>query len=378
MATTDNTTMKNTLIFIFISIVFAVVLMLALSYPGEIVVKLAGYRNITINLYFFITMLIVLSLVLVGLLKMISSLIRLPTLLDKIQHRRRANKDMQLFHEGLNLYLCGDYAEAVRLLLKATKSKANPRVLAGLFAADAALLNNDGQTAHRAITLTGAVPGEDIAADIIAADIAISDESPECAAARINEIIDEKKNNLRAIRMLIKLCDKSGAWHLAEQALRQLDSALHDAPHRRQQIRTQITSALLRRAAEQKDRQRFNRLWQQTDKATQEALLELYVGLSVQLGDAKEAEHYLEKLIAHDYNEVAIAQYGLLPSIGVDQRIKRAEQWLAKHPEHPALLLCLGRLYKSNARFAEAREYFEKSLAIKPDYQAWQELSILS
>ena len=370
--------MKKTLTFILILAIFAVVLVLALNYPGEITVKLANYPNITINFYFFIAILIVLGLALGGVFKMLSSLLKLPTLLNRIQYRRRTKKDEQLFHEGLKLYLRGDYAEAARLLLKATKSKTNPQVLAGLFAADAALLNNDTETAHRAITLTGVAPGEDIAADIITADIAIGDESPERAAVRINEIIDDRKNNLRVIRMLIKLCDKSGAWHLAEQALGQLNSVLHDAPHRQQQIRTQIISALLRRAAEQKDRQRFNRLWQQTDKATQEALLELYVTLSTQLGDAKEAEHYLEKAIAHDYNEVAIAQYGLLPSIGVDQRIKRAEQWLAKHPQHPALLLCLGRLYKRNARLAEAREYFEKSLAIKPDYQAWQELSTLS
>ena len=378
MATTGSTAMKNTLTFIFISVIFAVVLMLALSYPGEIVVKLANYPNITINLYFFIVMLIVLSLVLVGSLKMISSLIRLPTLLDRIQHRRRANKDVQLFHEGLNLYLYGDYAQAARLLLKAAKSRANPRVLACLFAADAALLNNDSQTAHRAITLTGAVPGEDIAADIVSAELAISDESPERAAARINEIIVEKTNNLRAIRMLIKLCDKSGAWHLAERALGQLDKALNDAPHRRQQIRTQITSALISKVAKQKDKQRFNRLWQQTDEATRQALIELYVTLSVQLGNAKEAEHYLEKTITHDYNEIAITQYGLLPNTGVDQRIKRTEQWLAKHPKNPALLLCLARLYRSNARFDKAKEYFEKSLAIKPDHQAWKELRALS
>ena len=366
------------LTFIFASIIFAVVLVLALNYPGEIIVKLANYPNVTINLYFFIAALIVLGLVLTGLLKMLSSLIKLPTLLNKIQYRRRIKKDEQLFHEGLNLYLCGDYAQAARLLLKASKSKTNPRVLAGLFAADAALLNNDAKTAHRAITLTGATPGEDTAADIIAADLAIGDESPERAAARINEIIDDKTNNMRAIRMLIKLCDKSDAWHLAQRALGQLDNALHAAPHRRQQIRTQITSALLMRASEQKDKQRFNRLWQETDETTREALLELYVTLSVQLGYIKEAEHYLEKIIANDYNEAAIAQYGLLPNIGVDHRIKRTEQWLAKHPENPALLLCLARLYKHNARPEKAKEYFEKSLAIKPDYQAWQELGTSS
>ena len=378
MATTGGTAMRNTLTFIFISIIFAVVLMLALSYPGEIVVKLTNYPDITINFYFFIATLIVLGLVLVGLLKTISSLIRLPNLLNKIQYRRRTKKYEQLFHEALNLYLCGDYAQAARLFLKAAKSKTCPRMLAGLFAADAALLNNDTETAHRAITLAGAAPGEDIAADLIAADLAISDESPERAASRINEIIAEKTNNLRAIRMLIKLCDKSGAWHLAERVLGQLDNALKDAPHKQQQIRSQITSALMGQAAEQKDKKRFNRLWQQTDEATRETLLERYVTLSVQLGNAKEAENHLEKVITHDYNEVAITQYGLLPNAGVDQRIKRTEQWLAKRPENPALLLCLARLYKSNARLDKAREYFEKSLAIKPDYQAWQELSTLS
>ena len=378
MATTNNTIMKNTLIFMFILIIFAAVLILALNYPGEITVKLANYPNITINLYFFIAVLIVLVLVLEGIFKVFSSLVKLPILLSRMQYRRRTKKDEQLFHEGLKLYLHGDYAEAARLLLRATKSKTNPQVLAGLFAADAALLNNDTETAHQAITLTGTVPDEDIAADIIAADIAIDDESPERAAVRINNIISTRTSNLRIIRMLIKLCDKSGAWHLAEQALGRLESALHDAPHRQQQIRMQIISALLRRAAEQKDRQRFNRLWQQANEATQEALLETYVSLSIQLGDAKETEHYLEKKITRNYNEVAITQYGLLPSTGADQRIKRAEQWLAKHPEHPALLLCLGRLYKSNARPDKAKEYFEKSLAIKPSYQAWQELKILS
>ena len=370
--------MRNILTFILISVIFAVVLVLVLNYPGQITVKLANYPNLTINFYFFIVLLVALGLLLSGLARMISSLLRLPTLLNKINYRRRAERDTQLFHEGLNLYLRGNYSQASRLLLKAAKAKANPRILAGLFAADAALLDNDIKTAHRAITLTGVAPDEDIAADIIAADIAIGDESPERVALRINEIIADRTDNLRAIRMLIKLCDKSGTWHLAEQALGQLDNALHDAPHRQQQLRIQIISALMKRAAEQKDKQRFNRLWQQTDEATREALLERYITSLVQLGDAKEAEHYLEKVITHDYNEVAIAQYGLLPDIGVDRRIKRTEQWLAKHPENPALLLCMARLHRSDARLDKAREYFEKSLAVRPDYQAWQELGALS
>ena len=363
--------MKNRITLILASVIFTTVLVLALNYPGEIIIKLANYPNLTINLYFFITILIVLSLLLGGLLKIIIALMNLPARLSKTHHHHQTKKDEQLFHEGLHLYLQGDYAKAAQLLIKAAKSKTNPQLIAGLFAADAALLDNDTKTAYQAMTLANASPGEDAAADIIAADIAIGNESPESAAFRINDIVNKKTSNLRAVRMLIKLCEKTGAWHLAEQALWQLDRALHDAPRRRQQIRTQITSALLRQAAEQQDKQRFNQLWHQTSETIKEELLELYITLLVQLGDTKKAELYLEKAIELDYNEDAIKQYSMLPDIGTDHRIKRTERWLVEHPDNPALLLCLARLYRTNAQLDKAKEYFEKSLAVSPDNQAW-------
>lgn len=360
--------MKNRITLILASVIFAIVLVLALNYPGEVVVKLTNYPELTINLYFLITLLIVFGLVLGSLFRIITALAGLPARLSKTHHRHQSKKDEQLFHEGLHLYLQGDYVKAAQLLIKAAKSKTNPQLICGLFAADAALLDNDTKTAHKAITLFGVSPGEDIAADIITADIAIGDESPEHAAFRINAIIDKKTSNLRAVRMLIKLCEKTGAWYLAEQALWQLDRALHDAPHRRQQIRTQITSALLCRATEQKDKQRFNRLWHQTSETTRKELLELYIASLVQLGDIKEAEYYLEKTIVHDYNEDAIKQYGLLAGGDMARRIKHTEQWLAKHPGNSALLLCMARLYRTDNQLDKAKEYFEKSLAIKPDY----------
>ncbi|MXX98839.1 MAG: hypothetical protein F4Y58_02890 [Gammaproteobacteria bacterium] len=370
--------MKNRIVLILASIVFAIVLVLALRYPGEVVVKLTGYPSLAINLYFFIVVLIVFGIVLGGIIKLIAGFVKLPTRLRQTHHRHQTKKGEQVFCEGLHLYLQGDYTAASRLLMKTAQSKTNPRLIAALFAADAALLDNDIKTARKAITLSGVSPGEDAAADIVAAEIAVGDEAPESAAFRVNNIIDKKSGNLRASRILIKLCEKSGAWHLAEQALWQLDRALHDAPRRRQYIRIQIISALLRQAVGQKNKQQFNRWWQQADEATKEELLELYISSLAQLGDIKEAEHYLEKMITHDYNERAIEQYGMLSDSGAEYRIKRTEQWLKQHPENAALLRCLARLYKTTAQPDKAREYLEKSLAIKQDYETWRELNKLA
>jgi len=357
--------MRNRITLILLLIGIAIVLVFALRYPGEVVIKLANYPNLSINLYLFIAMSVVLLLVLGGLFKIIAILGQLPSQLGKTHRRHQLKKDEQTFSEGLDLYLQGNYAKAAQLLIKAEQSHPTHRVIAGLLAADAALLDNDIKTAHKALALTGVSPGENATADIIAADIAINDEAPESAAFRISSIIDKKSSNLRAIRMLIKLCEKTAAWHLAEQVLRQLDRALHDAPHRRQQIRGQIISALLKQATEQNNKQRFNQLWDETDETTKAQLLDLYIPLLIQQGELKAAEHYLEKMIARDYSDSAIEQYGLLSGGDTKHRIKQAEKWLAQRPDNPVLLMCLARLYKANAQFSQAREYFEKSLAVK-------------
>ena len=366
--------MKNRLILILVLAIFVIVLVLALHYPGEVIVKLAGYPKFIINFYFLVTILIVLILVSSSIVKLLATLLKLPTYLSHTHHRRQQAKDEQIFRDGLHLYLQGNYTQASRLFMKATQSK-SLTLIAGLFAADAALLNNDIKTARKAIILTGVSPDEDDAADMIVADIAINDEAPESVAFRINNIIDKQSNNLRAIRMLIKLCEKSGTWHLAEQALHLIDKALYDAPRRQQYIRKQITVALLKQATKQKDKQLFHRIWQQANEQIKGELLESYIFLSLQLGNIKETERYLEKMIEQNHNERAIEQYGLLSDSGVKHRIKRSEHWLAQYPDNPALLLCLARLYKTNAQPDKAKEYLQKSLAVEPSYQAWFELN---
>ena len=366
--------MKKRLGLIFASIIFITVLVLALLSPGEVTIKLANYPHFTINLYIFVALLVGVILVVGKAIKLFAMLLKLPAYLSRWYHRRNIKNNNQTFHEGLHLYLQGDYAQASSLLIKVAQSP-NLQVIAGLFAADAALANNDTKTARKAIILSGLSPSKDAAADIIAADIAIGDETPENASFRINDIIDKKTNNLRAIRMLIKLCEKTNTWHLAKPALEHLDKALHHTPYRQQQIRIQITDALLKQASEQKDKRQLHEIWRQASEQTQKELLESYIPLMVQLGDIKEAERYLEKMIEQDRNEYAIQQYSLLSDISVEHRIKRTEKWLAQQPNNPELLLCLARLYKINAQSDKAKEYLQKSLAVKPTYQAWSELN---
>ncbi|MBC6413493.1 MAG: hypothetical protein GDA45_00945 [Chromatiales bacterium] len=368
--------MKKRLVLIFASVVLITILVLSLIYPGEIVLKLDGYPNLAINLYLFIVLLTVLILIANSVTKLITGLFKLPAYLSHTYHRRQTEKEQQLFHEGLQLYLQGDYAQANQLLMEAAQSP-HLQLIASLFATDAALLNNNTKAARKAIMLSGVSHGKNDAADIITADIAIGDETPANAAFRINDIIDKKTNNLRAVRMLIKLCDKTQTWHFAERALQNLDKALYDTPHRQQQIRMQIITALLKQYAEQKDRQRFHRVWQLASKEIKEKLLVPYTSSLVQLGDIKEAERYLEKMIEKDCSSSAIEQYGLLSDIGVEHRIQRAERWLTRQPDHPELLLCLARLHNSNDQLDIAKEYFEKSLAVKPDYRAWSALNKL-
>lgn len=358
-------------------VVTGIVLYLAIRYPAELTVS-GDNLKFTGSVYFFVLAILVLALMAGMFFRFVSLLLNLPAVLKKIFDRRKQKKNEQNLVKGLQFYLEGDYSRATQVLTDYAQSAPEAHAIVYLLAADAALLNNDSQSARKASMLGSQGPQASMAADMIATDIAINYENPQSVASRINRLMAVKPSNLRAIRTLIKLCEKSNAWHLAEPALWQLDRVLQGIPHRREQIRIKIISASLHKAAAQKDRQQFNHLWKiAVDNHLEDTLLEEYIPLLVETSGIKEAERYLEKMIETTFNERALQQYSKLTDGDSVRRIEKARKWLEQHPSDCILLLCIARLYRANKQAQQAKEYFEKSLAIQPSYQAWHELDEL-
>ena len=369
--------MKARFITFVVLVATVTVLFLVIRYPAELTVEGDDFKY-TGSVYFFVLAIFALALMASVFWKLISSLLSLPAVLKKIFSHRKQKKGEQNLAKGLQLYLEGNYSYAAQALADYAQTAPKVHKIVYLLAADAALLDNNGQSARKFSMLASQVPQASTAAEMIAADIAINYENPESVASRINDLMAVRPNNLRMLRALIKLCEKSNAWHLAEPALWQLDRVLQDTPHRREQIRIKIISASLRKAVAQKDAQQFNRLWETAvDNHLEDTLLEEYIPLLVEISGIKEAERYLEKMIETTSSEHALQQYGKLTDGDSKHRIEKAHKWRKRHPSDSTLLWCIARLYRADGQPQQAKEYFEKSLAIQPNYQAWHELEEL-
>jgi HemY protein len=65
--------------------------------------------------------------------------------------------------------------------------------------------------------------------------------------------------------------------------------------------------------------------------------------------------------------------FGLVEGQDASRQLKRAESWLALHPNDPDLLLAAARLCLRNELWGKARSYLESVLASRPTPEAYQE-----
>ena len=105
-----------------------------------------------------------------------------------------------------------------------------------------------------------------------------------------------------------------------------------------------------------------------------EALLLAYARRAGELGLEAEAAETLATAIERDWNEALVQQLALLPVARNDQRLERAQSWLAAHPTSATLALALGRLLRARQQWGRAAEAVNRAVAQGGGSDAWEEL----
>jgi HemY protein len=97
----------------------------------------------------------------------------------------------------------------------------------------------------------------------------------------------------------------------------------------------------------------------------------------IELADTERAHAVIEDSLAEEWNPSLLPLY--LQGLPRDARryLERAEQWLEKHPDDPALLLALGELCIHQGLWGKARSYLEASIALEPNHMAYVKLGEL-
>jgi HemY protein len=116
--------------------------------------------------------------------------------------------------------------------------------------------------------------------------------------------------------------------------------------------------------------------WSELSRAqkTDARIVAAYARRAVACGDTEAAIAAVEKALRKQWSPDLAQVYGDLPRSARHSPLKKAEAWLADHPNDPALLVVLGHLCRNEQIWGKAEDYLHRAIALGADADAWEEL----
>ncbi|BFI94929.1 MAG: heme biosynthesis protein HemY [Rhodanobacter sp.] len=120
----------------------------------------------------------------------------------------------------------------------------------------------------------------------------------------------------------------------------------------------------------------LNALWSQLPKTQRRATaaVDAYARRAAAFGLVLPAMDELESALRREWSPELVEAYGVLAGGDLGARLRRAEGWLADHPNDAGLLLATGRICVRSKLWGKARQCLERSLALAPSSGAWEAL----
>ncbi len=204
------------------------------------------------------------------------------------------------------------------------------------------------------------------------AELQLDREQYEQALATLRRIEENSRDHGYALGLLGKLYYRLEDWDNLDRLLPRLKA------------QGRITEGTIRKWAVRVHREHLDRA--QDGDAVQAAwknvprnlrsnleLLEGYFSALIRSGKNEQAEKELAAALKKEWRGPLVRLFGLVDGPDASKQLKRAEGWLASHPEDPDLLLAAARLCLRNELWGKARSYLETVISLRPTPEAYQD-----
>ncbi|MGA1369981.1 MAG: heme biosynthesis HemY N-terminal domain-containing protein [Pseudomonadales bacterium] len=322
--------------------------------PGYVLV-VYGNRALETGLWVALVLLASAYVGLRALLFVLGGLRRGPRGILRWQAERRRNRTIGLMQGGLAALVQGDWREARARFEGAAGKRSGP--LPWLGAALAARLGEDGAAEARLIE-QATQQDADAAAFALARQQA--DRGEWGAVASLVRPLAERSPPHREA---LWLCARAAVGMGDSAAFATLLPALRQARPRGEAEIDQLQVASVRGELAQLSGEGLESRWQSLTKDLR-SRTELVLDYVRRAGreHPDRAESVVQEALSHHWSVALVAALGEIPVPDPLRTLKRAEGWVEKHADEPALFLTLGRLALRAGRWAEAREHLEMAV----------------
>lgn len=341
--------------------------------PGYVLI---AYREISIetSLWFVVISIVVCFLLLYALLRLSSGMRAVAISIRQwlgSHKKRRAHIQMVA---GLYELVEGNWVGAEKTLINSAKSSSAPLVnylAAALMAHNqhaAKRLNNYLRLAQKTAR------SRPLAAAMIQAHLHIVNKQWEEAAAVLQSVKQLQSKNVFILQLLYRVYVELKDWQNLKDllpVLRKYRVLEIDAIN---QLELQVYTHLLQIDARNST---IEKTWQHLPHYLRKnpQLVAIYLQYLLAKNRVQETEELLKMVLRKNLDNDLLAIYANIVSEQPIKQLTRGEKWLQDNPEHPGLLLCLGRICRKQKLWGKSRHYLEKSAKIAPNMEVYAELA---
>lgn len=298
--------------------------------------------------------------------------------LRRWNRRRSANTGRKLLNRGMMKLQLGQWHNAEKLLIKAARNQelaslayvGAARAAEGLGVAD----RRDGY-----IKLAQKnEPKNELPLTLALAQTQSDFAHSEQALATLGQMPLSQQNHPAALKLKSKLLIDAKDWPRLVEILPKLERSKTYPQVEFYKTEHLAYSGLINHTARNKDADALVQVWEKLPKRlrAEEDLLVDFACSMISFGQSDQVSNILFQRLNKNWSDSLVYIYGLLDG-DAEVDVTRAQKWLKKHHENPALLLTMGRLSMRAHQWKEAREYLQDSLKITPNAESYQELGNL-
>jgi len=359
--------MKFSIVVIVATLVFAFAANYLLEDPGYVAINFRGYL-----LEMSVPVLLGIAVATIVGVWAVRKLVMAPRLIGEAAGRYRSGRAGQKLMRGMIEVAEGNYARGEKLLARSASTSDAP-LFNYLQAARAAHLQGNDQRRDEWLKLAYEhTPSAANAVLLTQAELQLDRGQYEQALATLRRIEQDSRDHSYAQALLGKLYYRLEDWDSL--------AALLPRIRKRGRITQQtIDDWTVRVHREYLDKARDDdallTAWKNVPRGLRGNLdlLQAYFSGLMRTGLHEQAEKELAAALKSEWRGPLARLFGLVEGPNASKQLKKAESWLAAHPDDPDLLLTAARLCLRNELWGKARSYLESVIALRPTPEAYQE-----
>ena len=368
--------MKQLLVAIIIMVIAIFVGLAIHKDPGYVMV---AYHNWTIETSFWIAVILIIAVFILAYLtfQLIGSTFRMKYKVKNWTDGKRIEKAKKLTGEGLRQLAEGHWQNAEKYLTKSADQAQSP-MMNYLGAARAAQAQSAfGRRDEYLRKANQSTQGSEVAVGLTQASLQISSRQWQEALTTLKHLQALSPKHPYVLNLLANVYMEMQDWQSLLAMLPNLrrykalpNDAIDDLEVQAHMIEIKEV------AGDSPNVALLKKKWEKLPKLFRydPDIIDVYTKSLLARKHDSEALPLIEASLKKSWDKDLLDTYGKLKTDRVVKQMSVAQKWLKDHPKDPYLLLCLGRLAKQQKLWAQAKEYFDASIAVFPQAETYQEL----